>query len=241
MSVIIDATYEGETFEVEVFHDGHLEFPDRDLRHEQAMEEFTNSESAVIQFNNAWGDDRIGTYLEYLWAVKENRVLMAADYAEHVLHIYETRYPNDWRPASAISAARKHVKRKIDSSKLRHVERQAREATTQATAVVTAALAEADKAADDIPFILAARAAVDAASSAAWAAMAMNVANAKLRVKRTANDAAQAAAWNVSDDGNTPEWSRAHKAERAWQVRRFVDVFEALGQGLPWPPLEATP
>jgi hypothetical protein len=241
MSVIIDATYEGETFEVEVFHDGHLEFPDRDLRHEKAMEEFTNSESAVIKFDSAWGDDRIGIYLEHLWAVKENSALMAADYAERVLHFYENRYPNDWRPASAISAVRKHVKRKIDHSKLRHAERQAREAGAQANAVVAVALAETDKSVDDISFILAARAAADAASTAAWAAMAMNAAEAKRRVKQTANDAADAAAWNVSDDGNAPEWSRAHKAERAWQVRRFVDVFEALGQGLPWPPLEATP
>jgi len=239
MSVIIDATYEGETFEVEVFHDGHLEFPDRDLRHEQAMEEFTNSESAVIQFNNAWGDDRIGIYLEHLWAVKENSALMAADYAEHVLHFYENRYPNDWRPASAISAARKHVKGKIDLSKLIHAKRQAREAATQATAVVTAALRA--ETVDDISFILSASWAADAAAMAAWAAVARKVAEAKRRVQLTANDAADAAAWNISDDGNAPEWSRAHKAERAWQVRRFVDVFEALGQGLPWPPLEATP
>ena len=28
--------------------------------------------------------------------------------------------------------------------------------------------------------------------------------------------------------------------ERAWQIRRFVDVLEALKAGKPWPPLEAT-
>lgn len=29
--------------------------------------------------------------------------------------------------------------------------------------------------------------------------------------------------------------------EGNWQVRRFVDCMEAIGQGLPWPPMEATP
>jgi hypothetical protein len=31
------------------------------------------------------------------------------------------------------------------------------------------------------------------------------------------------------------------KNQTAWQIRRFVDLMEAIGQGLPWPPLEATP
>ena len=29
--------------------------------------------------------------------------------------------------------------------------------------------------------------------------------------------------------------------EGNWQVRRFVDCMEAIGQGMPWPPMEATP
>jgi len=33
---------------------------------------------------------------------------------------------------------------------------------------------------------------------------------------------------------------KVYNAESAWQVRRFVDVVEAIGQGLPWPDLGAT-
>jgi hypothetical protein len=29
-------------------------------------------------------------------------------------------------------------------------------------------------------------------------------------------------------------------AERLWQIRRFVDCFEAVGNGLPWPPIGVT-
>lgn len=32
-----------------------------------------------------------------------------------------------------------------------------------------------------------------------------------------------------------------YNAEVAWQLRRFIDVTEALERGEDWPPIEATP
>ena len=50
MSVIVTANYEGETFEVEVFHDGSIEFPDRDFQYDQAVAEFAPPGPATVQF-----------------------------------------------------------------------------------------------------------------------------------------------------------------------------------------------
>jgi hypothetical protein len=38
--------------------------------------------------------------------LKDNLRLLAADFAERVLHVYESKYPNDNRPRKAIEAAR---------------------------------------------------------------------------------------------------------------------------------------
>lgn len=52
------------------------------------------------------------TYADKVWVFfrsipKTVRPLVAADIAELVLHVYESEYPNDYRPREAISAARR--------------------------------------------------------------------------------------------------------------------------------------
>lgn len=42
--------------------------------------------------------------------------LLAADYAERALHLYEEKYPNDDRPRKAIQAARDFAEGKIDDA-----------------------------------------------------------------------------------------------------------------------------
>lgn len=37
MSVVIEAIYKGQTFDVEVFHDGHIEVPGSELEYEQGQ------------------------------------------------------------------------------------------------------------------------------------------------------------------------------------------------------------
>ena len=184
MSVVLETTYEGETFEVEVFHDGHIEFPDRDLRHEQAMAEFTDSESPVLQFCERWGESPTKAIFENFELPKDSPARLAADYAERVLHIYEDKCRDDLRPRNAINAARKFVAGEIDRPTL---------------------------------------------EKAAWVAEA------------AADSAAAAAAYNVSSEADSPEWQRARDVEVAWQIRRFVDVMEAIGQGFDWPDMKVTP
>jgi hypothetical protein len=55
-----------------------------------------------------------------------------------------------------------------------------------------------------------------------------------------AEKASVAKAFSVSEDDNSREWQQAHDAESAWQLRRFIDCMEAIGQGKDWPDLGAT-
>jgi len=48
---------------------------------------------------------------------KESR-LLACDYAEHVLHIYEQRHPNDKRPRIAIEVSRRYAQGEATRSEL---------------------------------------------------------------------------------------------------------------------------
>jgi len=220
MSVVIETTYEGETFEVEVFHDGHIEFPGLNLEHEQAMAEFSNSESAVLRLYYLWGKSPTKVIFENLELPENSNALLAADYAEHVLHLYKNKYSGDLRPRKAIDATRKFVAGEIDQptlGKAAEAAWEAAEAGARAAAAAAAAWAAA-------------------AAAAAWAAAGAEAAWAA-RAARAAAEAAR----NVSSNSDSPEWQQGRDAEVAWQIRRFVDVMEAIGQGLPWPPLETTP
>ena len=211
MSVVLETTYEGETFEVEVFHDGHIEFPDRDLRHEQAMAEFTDSESPVLQLYRLWKRLPTQTMFESFELPEDGCILLAADYAERVLHFYEDRHRDDLRPRNAIDATREFAAGKRDLGTLE----KARDAA-----------------------ILGARGASREAAPAAWAAA---WATSTWAPDAAAREAAEAAAYGVSSDRKSSEWERAYNAEVAWQVRRFVDVMEAVGQGFDPPDIGATP
>jgi len=221
MSVVLETTYEGETFEVEVFHDGHIEFPDRDLRHEQAMAEFTDDESAVLRFYNLWKKSPTKVIFESLELPENSVPRLAADYAEHVLPICEHECPGDPRPRLAIEAVRKFIAGEIKRPALEQVLVAAAEAWVAEAAADSAAAAA----------WVAARVAVDAADAveAAWAA---DVA---------ARVASRAAARKASSDRHSQEWRQAYDAESAWQVRQFVNAMEAIGQGFDWPDMKVTP
>ena len=45
--------------------------------------------------------------------------------------------------------------------------------------------------------------------------------------------------WSVIEDSEN--WKITYDLEKSWQLRRFIDVMEALERGEDWPPLEATP
>lgn len=232
MSVIITATYQGETFDVEVFHDGHIEFPDRDLRHEQAMAEFTDSGSAVVQFRDFWTNTPMKAIAANLWVVDKPFVIFMADCAERVLPTIKKKYPDISGPKHALDIARVLAFGGLDENK--------RAMLSQELSILSGVI---DKMAGDV----APRG--GALSSALWAVA--EVADAGQPVWRNSNpadigdseiciyasdNAETTAARNVSSANG----ARARIREIAWQVRRFVDIMEALGRGKPWPPFKRT-
>jgi hypothetical protein len=104
---------------------------------------------------------------------KEKLSLLAADFAERVLHIYESKYPNDDRPRKAIEAARSGDKNAADAATAATA---AYAAYAAAAAAYDADAAYADARADaayaDARAAAAAAAAADAAADAATAATA---------------------------------------------------------------------
>ena len=100
--------------------------------------------------------------------------LMAADFAEAVLPLYETRYPTDTRPRAAIQAARDFAHGRIGAAAW----------AAARAAAGAAAPAAAWAAAGDAAWAAAGDTAPAAAGDAAWAA-----------AGDTAPDAAWAAAW----------------------------------------------
>ena len=92
--------------------------------------------------------------------------LLAADFAEHVLPIFERQYPNDDRPRKAIKAARLFAEGKIGAAARAAAWAAAGDAAKAAAKATAAAWA----AAGDAAWAAAWAAAGDAAGAAVWAA-----------------------------------------------------------------------
>jgi hypothetical protein len=122
--------------------------------------------------------------------------LMAADFTESVLHIFEEKYPEDNRPRKAINAARDFANGLIIAEQLDAAGSAAWEAVRDAEAAAEAARAAARAARD-------AAEAVGATRDAAWAA-----ADATRAARDAARDAGDAA-WAARDAGDAAWAARA--------------------------------
>jgi hypothetical protein len=233
MSVIVTANHDGETFDVEVFHDGHIEFPDRDLRHEQAMAEFTDDESAVVQLYRRWKEFPADVIFENFELPKNSHPLLVADYAEHVLPLFETICPEEQRPRLAIMAIRGFAAGNVSFRELSDAANATWAAVRKAELAAVVVAVRADE--DELGRVVA-DVAVWAARGALWDASPSTG-----QAIQAARAAARSVANSVSSDTESQYWRQAHAAEVAWQVRRFVDAMEAVGQGFDPPGIGATP
>ena len=140
--------------------------------------------------------------------------LMAADFAEEVLPIFEAKYPKDTRPREAVRAARDHANGKIDDKDLAAARDAAGAAAGDAAwaaaraAAGDAAWAAARAAARDAAWaaakdLAAARAAARDAARAAARAAAKDLAAARDAAGDAAGDAARAAAWDAARDAQS--------------------------------------
>lgn len=222
MSVIFTAQYEGQGFQVEITRGGDLKFLDYydiyyDIEYDLAMAEFGEPETNAVKLLNEWKHSPIDTIFRRIGIEKREFISLAADWAEHVLRIFQQYDKDDESPEFAIQAARRYVEL-IGTP----FEQNAR---------VTAS------AAADSAFSAAVRASLEAAEAqAAWAA-----AEAAWTVTAlTAPDAAAKVASHAAEAMGQLRGDKAKTSEISWQVRRFVDCMEAVQWGQPWPPLGAT-
>jgi hypothetical protein len=158
-----------------------------------------------------------------LWACPDSDTfarLLACDYAEHVLPIFETQYPDDDRPRKAIAVSR------------RHAHGEATDAELSAAWAARAAWYAAEAAARD-----AAEAAARDAARAAWyaaEAAARDAARAAWNAAwADARDAARAA-WHAAGAAGAAAWYAAEAAARdaawhaecTWQEARLRELLE---------------
>ena len=165
----------------------------------------------IIESNGL--QDTIWTFRATIEPSEDLLIEFACRCAEHVLHFYEDKYPDDKRPRKAIEAARVCI---IDKSSA------AGDAARAAARAAGAAWAA-----------WAAGAAARAAARAAWAAW---DAGAAARAAWAAGDAARAAAWAAGDAGAAARaawaaWAAAWDAgaaagdaEEKWQTETLLEL-----------------
>ena len=79
---------------------------DRYKRYLQNYKDWQGTLNEFLDLPELTHDDKRWVFVRSI--NKDNLRFVAADFAERVLHYYETKYPNDDRPRKAIKAARKN-------------------------------------------------------------------------------------------------------------------------------------
>lgn len=264
MSVIIDATYEGETFEVEVFHDGSIEFPGRDLQYEQAEAEFRPPGSAIVQLFNKWMELPVEVIVDVLWVMEGDCNRLISEYVYHALDSMEHHHkkrnhsivnkrammrtirliwscvksdyiedgvPNIGRIRYGVNKIRYEASFNsfIGKYAMKDVSIRKIVSSSHSLSNMRAGLSEESSWRRRRHFGI--RSIADSATTCAdYAAQAVGYA--------ASGDPDE----DEIDENQEPssEYLEAYQAEGAWQIRRFVDVMEAIGQGKDWPVLGVT-
>ena len=168
-----------------------------------------------------------------LWALRacdmsqkdENAVyLLACDYAEHVLPIFENRYPGNHHPRAAIEARRAWVREEISDKELkRAADSTATYYTTHVTAYyITYADSVSASSAAFVAFAAYASATnFDAATAAGATAAGAAVATADAAARAAARAAEAAATITTATRAAARAAARAAEAEEKWQAQKL--------------------
>lgn len=252
MSVIFSIDYETETLRFEISKGGVLKFIDYDLDYDLSLVEFGEPETNALYLLNSWKFNPITCIIFYFGLSKYEMVMLATDWAEHVLPIFRRYRKKDSRPRDAVRAARKCME--LMGSP------QGAVAITEASDAVSAVTEVSSRLAALTPTMRKtawkAEAARSVARAAAWVAKAAldaagaqsgfvipefyrtSVTNALQEVSSEACNAVESAKISTDLEASDGELVRVRQEEISWQVRRFVDVIEATRAGKPWPPLD---
>jgi hypothetical protein len=220
VTIVITVTCEGLDHRLEFRDDGEVVMLDHSEKLVRSFVAFGAKPPECMEEIDKAREWPIGYLFDHLKADRKTIVLLACDFAEHVLPIWYEYYKDDDRPKKAIQASRKYLAGKI---KLSTLER-AQEAAVDAAEAASASAADAASAAS-----VSARAAWWAAETASASAAADEAWAEAWAVAR-----ASAAAYRHAEArGDDPDAAMA--AEKKWQASRMVQVLEAISRGEdPW-------
>jgi hypothetical protein len=257
MSLVFEIEFDGETLQIEVTRGGELIFLDHDIKYDLGQIEFGYPKTDAAEIHESWREDRVGTLLTRLLPgeIEEKTIaLIAIEWAEHVLPIFESFNKKSKRPRILLTASRDFVLGNMSHYNFTTLRKKLKDLGAGSARVSVG---------PSTGSILARRASYSAAKTATLAAILSP--NAFIMAYDVANLSQRAAAYDFcylqgasaagdpirSQQGpygggvtifkRSQEFVEAEKSETDWQIARFVDVMEAIGQGLDWPPIGEEP
>ena len=132
MSLRLWIRYAGD-HEVEFSRDGVLSFCDPSAEYEVAFAAMGGTRTGAALLLDMWRSDPANLICQHLGLEHEAMALLVADWAEHVLPLFETRLPSDSRPRLAIEASRKYISHEVTSDQVNDARRDAEAAERSAS------------------------------------------------------------------------------------------------------------
>jgi hypothetical protein len=252
MSVVFEVTLDDQPVQLEITHEGELIFLDYNITHDLAALEFGYPKTSAVFLYERWNAYPLDALLRDISRRSihnQTIALLAADWAEHVLPIYERWHRGKQGPRDLVEASRAvlrgqimrrdfmHIKRRLrrlgEGSRNRVIHRgegaiRARLAAYELSTTVVAVFKNKNWSTFDH---------AHGVTRHAENAAAYDNCDQK-DLSPTGEESGRGIGWVRFPP--SPEFQFASQAERAWQIRRFVDVMEAIGQGLPWPDIKVT-
>ena len=250
MSLIFERPLDGNQAQLEVTLDGKLIFLNCNIEHDLAALEFGYPETEATEIYAEWQRDPSSALIRTLArddVDNETMALLAIEFAEHVLPIYKRWHPEKSGPRDLLDASRGVLLGQVSYREFMSLRRRLRLGDGDSRRVIHRGEGA-----------VRARMAAHLASTAVVAAHKSTWSVAE-HTYGTAFHGQSAVAYDDCDQKNlsptgeesgrgigwarfhpSPEFQFASRAERAWQIRRFVDVMEAIGQGFDWPDIRVT-
>lgn len=249
-SIEIKALCDGEWISIEILRDGRIIFLDRDIEYDLALCEF-GEDLGTCDIYRLWQDEPCELIVDHLFLEEIFIARLTADWAEHVIPLFEKSYNNDClrRTMAAFKEVLVVYEAMLKTSGVDVIGdfEEFLKSTLFRTAFGTAGTvlrklreacrgvrAAGMKAADDVNI---------AAEAAANAVVAL-CENGRWSVGVHASNAA---GYNFAPEFpdepfeiEPKDFRDSKSAETVWQIRRFIDVLMASREDKDWPPLEAT-
>jgi len=245
MSIVVDAFLcLGETsagmsrsfkaVEVELFEDGDIAIADFYETHHRAALEFGYPAPLELSLIDYWRSSPEIVISTSLDIPHEFGSRIALDWAEHILPIYKERFPHDTRPEEAFAAARAYLD---DPSEQNDYNRrktfvEVMKCEQEISSAMRWGSVQTPNSASRS--IVRAAQSVDPTNGTSMQESVVQFVAVYARITR---------AYKITDsmDDESPGYRAASDKEKAWQVKRFVEAMEIVGQGGKWPPMEIAP